>query len=40
MNSLQEITFDEAYKMFHPKILQYCYYKTNHNMNIAEEISQ
>lgn len=40
MNSLQEITFDDAYKMFHPKILQYCYHKTNNNMNIAEEISQ
>lgn len=40
MNSLQETTFDNAYKMFYPKILQYCYYKANHNMSIAEDIAQ
>lgn len=40
MNSLQEPTFDDVYKRFHPKILQYCFHKVNQNMDIAEEIVQ
>jgi len=40
MNSLREPNYDNAYNQFYPRILQYCYYKVNHDMGIAEEITQ
>ena len=39
MKDQQEKTFDEIYRLHYQTILEYCYYKVNGNLSLAEEFT-